>query len=108
MNLFELPISVVCNSLLLCICRSALSRLRREVMATLDDKILGEKRHYYCSSSSDEDDSDDDKDKGKDGSCATVTDADNGTLDQQQPRFFDSSGAVNVSSYLCRYLQSIA
>lgn len=70
-------------------------------MATLDDKILGEKRHYYCSSSSDEDDSDDDKDKGKDGSCATVTDADNGTLDQQQPRFFDSSGAVNVSSYLC-------
>lgn len=29
-------------------------------MATLDDKILGEKLHYYCSSS--EDEADDDKD----------------------------------------------
>lgn len=25
-------------------------------MATLDDKLLGEKTHYYCSSSEDEDD----------------------------------------------------
>lgn len=25
-------------------------------MATLDDKLLGEKLHYYCSSSEDEDD----------------------------------------------------
>ena len=25
-------------------------------MATLDDKILGEKLHYYCSSSSEDDD----------------------------------------------------
>lgn len=29
-------------------------------MATLDDKLLGEKTHYYCSSSSDEDDDDND------------------------------------------------
>jgi hypothetical protein len=30
-------------------------------MATLDDKLLGEKLHYYCSSS--EDDNDDDESK---------------------------------------------
>ncbi len=33
-------------------------------MATLDDKLLGEKLHYYCSSSEDEgDDDEDDGDK---------------------------------------------
>ncbi len=33
-------------------------------MATLDDKLLGEKLHYYCSSSEDEgEDDDDDGDK---------------------------------------------
>lgn len=31
-------------------------------MATLEDKILGEKLHYYCSSSEDDDEDDDDKD----------------------------------------------
>jgi hypothetical protein len=35
-------------------------------MATLDDKLLGEKLHYYCSSSEDEgEDDDDDGDKVK-------------------------------------------
>jgi hypothetical protein len=29
-------------------------------MATLDDKLLGEKLHYYCSSSEEEDNNDDD------------------------------------------------
>ena len=30
-------------------------------MATLDDKLLGEKLHYYCSSSEDEKEGDDDE-----------------------------------------------
>jgi len=32
-------------------------------MATLDDKLLGEKLHYYCSSSEEEDNNDDDDKK---------------------------------------------
>lgn len=32
-------------------------------MATLDDKLLGEKLHYYCSSSEEEDNNDDDDDR---------------------------------------------
>lgn len=32
-------------------------------MATLDDKLLGEKLHYYCSSSEDEDNNEDDDDR---------------------------------------------
>jgi hypothetical protein len=32
-------------------------------MATLDDKLLGEKLHDYCSSSEDENDDDDDESK---------------------------------------------
>ena len=37
-------------------------------MATLDDKLLGEKLHYYCSSSEDEGGSDDEGDrKGQKG-----------------------------------------
>ena len=35
-------------------------------MATLDDKVLGEKLHYYCSSSEDEHD-DDDESGGRSG-----------------------------------------
>jgi len=34
-------------------------------MATLDDKILGEKLHYYCSSSEDEDEDDSNSEKGE-------------------------------------------
>lgn len=37
-------------------------------MTTLDDRLLGEKLHYYCSSSEDEDGDDDDDDKDKDSS----------------------------------------
>merc|ERR1712029_1017698 len=39
-------------------------------MATLDDKLLGEKLHYYCSSSEDEAGSDDENDTNS-GSSAT-------------------------------------
>ncbi|XP_055332718.1 phosducin-like protein [Paramacrobiotus metropolitanus] len=35
-------------------------------MATLDDKLLGEKLHYYCSSSEDEEPSEEDKSAGND------------------------------------------
>ncbi len=34
-------------------------------MATLDDKLLGEKLHYYCSSSEDEDGDEQDDDHGE-------------------------------------------
>ena len=34
------------------------------IMATLDDKLLGEKLHYYCSSSEDEGGSDEEGEKG--------------------------------------------
>lgn len=33
-------------------------------MATLDDKLLGEKLHYYCSSSSESEGEDDENDNG--------------------------------------------
>lgn len=34
-------------------------------MATLDDKLMGEKLHYYCSSSSESEDDDDDDGGGE-------------------------------------------
>lgn len=38
-------------------------------MATLEDKILGEKKHYYCSSSSEGEDSNDEVDNESEGAC---------------------------------------
>lgn len=38
-------------------------------MATLEDKILGEKKEYYCSSGSEGEDSNDDLDTESDGAC---------------------------------------
>lgn len=43
------------------------------VMATLDDRLLGEKLHYYCSSSEDEDDDDDDDKEEKDSGPTEAT-----------------------------------
>ena len=41
-------------------------------MWTLDDKILGEKAHYYCSSSEDEDDKDNNDDYGNEKKRLTM------------------------------------
>lgn len=42
-------------------------------MCTLDDKILGEKTHYYCSSSEDEDEKDNnDDDDGNEKKGSTI------------------------------------
>lgn len=39
--------------------------LNSKIMSTLEDKILGEKLHYYCSSSSSEDEGNDSGDSDK-------------------------------------------
>lgn len=62
-------------------------------MATLEDKILGEKSHYYCDSSSD-DEANGDDDRGK----PTELDLDN----QWEPSYAStllspSESATNVS-----------
>lgn len=49
-------------------------------MATLDDKLLGEKLHYYCSSSEDEREVDDDE------------------IDEEKP-FVDQDNPVSVSKW---------
>ena len=41
-------------------------------MCTLDDKILGEKTHYYCSSSEDEDDKDNNDNDGNQKKGSTI------------------------------------
>ena len=48
-------------------------------MSTLEDKILGEKAHCYCSSSESEDEKSDDEDSGKEA-CTTVKEAENVSL----------------------------
>ena len=45
-------------------------------MATLDDKLLGEKLHYYCSSSEDEGDSDNEGDSDDEGDSDNEGDSD--------------------------------
>lgn len=44
-------------------------------MSTLEDKILGEKLHYYCSSSSSEDEENDSGDSDKECDNVKYTDA---------------------------------
>merc|ERR1712227_1123475 len=59
-------------------------------MATLDDKLLGEKLHYYCSSSEDEVGSDDENDT-KSGSRSEQASGSSTALTQSQP--WDGSSA---------------
>ena len=59
-------------------------------MATLDDKLLGEKLHYYCSSSEDEAGSDDENDT-KSGSRSGQASGSSATFTPSQP--WDGSSA---------------
>ena len=59
-------------------------------MATLDDKLLGEKLHYYCSSSEDEAGSEDENDT-KSGSRSEQASGSSTALTQSQP--WDGSSA---------------
>ena len=50
-------------------------------MATLDDKLMGEKLQYYCSSSEDEGHEDSDADDGNESSNNKTTNTDSSTTD---------------------------
>ena len=54
----------------------------------MDDKLLGEKLHYYCSSSEDEGGSDDEGDKGAGGGGSSQ-----GVAQQQQGQAWDGASA---------------
>lgn len=62
-------------------------------MATLDDKILGEKLHYYCSSSEDEGEEEDD-DRGAGSSSAA-------TQRQSAPTFIPERDLREWDGYSC-------
>lgn len=53
-------------------------------MATLDDKLLGEKLHYYCSSSSESEGEDDDNDNGNSEQASKQNEASNSNGHMQQ------------------------
>lgn len=69
-------------------------------MATLDDRLLGEKLQYYCSSSEDEDEDDEEEGRGRGDSATAAKQPTDGPPDSDRMSWEGSSTNASYRFFL--------